>query len=107
MSTQLWYEQLSGKSWTGLWSGYTICGHCRGIRKFEGACHVCGDPPFDFTPRVILEKKGKEHKFPAVFMGAEGRYEDYVYLGMMEREWNRPAPGGSFSGTSAISQPSD
>ena len=25
-----------------------------------------------------------------VFMGAEGRAEDYVYLQMMEREWKRP-----------------
>ena len=24
------------------------------------------------------------------FMGAEGRYEDYIYLAMLEREWKRP-----------------
>jgi hypothetical protein len=24
-------------------------------------------------------------------MGAEGRYEDYIYLNMIEREWKRPA----------------
>jgi hypothetical protein len=23
-------------------------------------------------------------------MGAEGRYEDWVYLQLLEREWNRP-----------------
>jgi hypothetical protein len=33
---------------------------------------------------------GTEHQVPAVFMGAEGRYEDYVYLKMIEREWKRP-----------------
>jgi hypothetical protein len=27
---------------------------------------------------------------PATFMGAEGRYEDYVYLQMLQREWERP-----------------
>lgn len=29
-------------------------------------------------------------QIPAVFMGAEGRYEDWVYLIMLEREWMRP-----------------
>jgi hypothetical protein len=33
---------------------------------------------------------GTEQELPAVFMGAEGRYEDYVYLKMLEREWQRP-----------------
>ena len=27
---------------------------------------------------------------PPTFMGAEGRYEDYVYLQMLQREWERP-----------------
>jgi hypothetical protein len=26
----------------------------------------------------------------ATFMGAEGRYEDYIYLQMLQREWERP-----------------
>lgn len=35
------------------------------------------------------------------FMGAEGRYEDYVYLEMMQREWNRPIESeDSFFGNS-------
>jgi hypothetical protein len=40
-------------------------------------------------------------------MGAEGRYEDWVYLGMMEREWKRPvADDDRFSGFSRESAPS-
>ncbi|WP_407114747.1 hypothetical protein [Bradyrhizobium sp. LMG 9283] len=27
---------------------------------------------------------------PATFAGAEGRYEDYIYLQMLQREWERP-----------------
>ena len=26
----------------------------------------------------------------ATFMGAEGAYEDYVFLQMLQREWERP-----------------
>jgi hypothetical protein len=29
--------------------------------------------------------------FSPAFMGAEGRYEDYIYLQMLQREWERPA----------------
>jgi hypothetical protein len=40
-------------------------------------------------------------------MGAEGRYEDWVYLGMMEREWKRPvADDDRFSVFSRESAPS-
>jgi hypothetical protein len=107
-STQIWYENLpSDKSWIRLWSDYTICGRCRGIRRFEGACGICGDPPFDFTPQLIRDNNDKEHQVGPAFMGAEGRYEDYVYLEMMQREWNRPiATDDSFSGTPLGSRPS-
>jgi hypothetical protein len=33
---------------------------------------------------------GKEMVVSSTFMGAEGRYEDWVYLQMLEREWKRP-----------------
>lgn len=33
---------------------------------------------------------GEEMVLGATFMGAEGRYEDYVYLQMLQREWERP-----------------
>jgi hypothetical protein len=42
------------------------------------------------APRLVRHQNGREFVLPATFMGAEGRYEDWVYLGMMEREWKRP-----------------
>jgi hypothetical protein len=104
----MWYESLPNEqSWIRLWSDYTICGRCRGIRRFEGACHICLDPPFDFTPRLIRDKNGKEYPVSPAFMGAEGRYEDYVYLEMMQREWNRPIGNDdSFSGAPPGFRPS-
>lgn len=33
---------------------------------------------------------GKEIFVAATFVGAEGRYEDYIYLQMLQREWKRP-----------------
>ncbi|WP_050425883.1 hypothetical protein [Bradyrhizobium tropiciagri] len=35
---------------------------------------------------------GEEMILRPTFMGAEGRYNDYVYLQMLQREWERPAP---------------
>jgi hypothetical protein len=90
-SSSKWYEALpSGKSWATIWSDYTICGRCKAIREFEGPCRVCGDAPFDMKPVTMRDANGREFVMPAVFMGAEGRYEDWVYLGMIEREWKRP-----------------
>jgi hypothetical protein len=87
----VWYEALpAGKSWAQLWSGYTICPGCKGIRVFEGPCGVCAAPAFSFEPSTIRDQDGMEYTVPTCFMGAEGRYEDWVYLGMIEREWKRP-----------------
>ena len=43
-------------------------------------------------PKLIRDYKRKsaEDLVPSAFIGAEGRYEDWVYLGMIEREWKRP-----------------
>jgi len=43
----------------------------------------------DTSPRA-LTINGREMTVGATFMGAEGRYEDYVYLQMLQREWERP-----------------
>src|SRR5258708_4504153 len=87
----MWYEQLpKDKSWSGLWSGYTICGRCHGIRALSGACGVCGDPQYDAKPYSIRDERGREFLVHPAVPGAEGRYEDWVYLQMMEREWKRP-----------------
>src|SRR5579859_3248728 len=105
----IWYEQLpNDKSWATLWSGYTLCGKCKGIRGCEGDCQVCGDPPFRAESQVFRDAAGREFRVPMmVSMGAEGRYEDWVYLQMMEREWKRPVqPEDNFPDSSPGAGPS-
>ena len=106
--TSLWHEALpSGKSWASLWSDYIICGRCGGIRLLEGACGVCGDPLPSLEPQVARLADGREIQVTAAFAGAEGRYEDWVYLKMMEREWKRPVlDSDRFSGISSNDGPS-
>ena len=90
-SPSMWYEQLpKDKSWSGLWSGYTICGRCHGIRAISGPCGVCADPPYDMKPQLMRNDQGREFLVSPAVTGAEGRYEDWVYLRMIEREWKRP-----------------
>jgi hypothetical protein len=104
----MWYENLLGdKSWSALWNDYTICGECRGIRRFQGPCQICGDPPFRMESQLVRDATGREFRVPVTFMGAEGRYEDWVYLRMMEREWKRPVlDEDRFPGLSASAGPS-
>lgn len=86
----MWYDELAGKSWASLWSGYVLCGgNCPGIRKIDVSCPACGADPFDTSPQVITTN-GEKMVIPAAFAGAEGRYEDYIYLQMLQREWERP-----------------
>src|ERR1700741_5287607 len=82
--SSMWYEQLpKDKSWSGLWSGYTLCGGCHGIRAVSGACGVCGDHLYDATSYLVRDGKGKEFLVHPAVTGAEGRYEDWVYLQMI------------------------
>lgn len=86
----MWYESLpDGRSWARLWSGYVRCG-CGGIRTTDADCPCCGAGPPDQEWTVLRDSEGIEHRVPPVFMGAEGRYEDWTYLRMLEREWFRP-----------------
>jgi hypothetical protein len=98
----MWYEELpQEKSWGRLWSGYTICGRCYGIRSTNGTCGVCGDPPHNAKPYLIRDENGKEYLVHPAVPGAEGRYEDWLYLQMIEREWKRPVlQEEPFSGSS-------
>lgn len=83
-----------GESWSSLWNGKVLCA-CGGIRLIDAACPVCDAPPYDGSPKKIRLGDGTELLAPQMFMGAEGRYEDYLYLHMMEREWSRsstPSP---------------
>jgi hypothetical protein len=88
-----WYTELTlGQSWSSLWSGYILCGNCRGIRRVPGSCPACDDPPYRGEPTKYRLPDGREVEIAATFMGAEGRIEDYLYLEMLQREWERPAP---------------
>lgn len=90
----MWHDDLPpGKSWATLWSGYILCGRCSGIRPLEGPCPACGGAPYGTEPSTIQFTDGREVTVPAAFAGAEGRYEDWIYLQMMEREWKRPVTG--------------
>ncbi len=86
----MWFEDLpTGKTWASLWSGYFLCS-CGGIQPLDAPCPACGLPRPVLTPSVIRDDNGTEHKVMPALKGAEGRYEDWVYLQMLEREWLRP-----------------
>lgn len=90
--SRYWFDDLTDEqSWTSLWNGYIICGECGGIRKVEGRCQVCNCEIRTNEFIKFKDKDGKEFEVPMnTSMGAEGRYEDYVYLNMLEYEWRRP-----------------
>lgn len=87
----MWYDALEpGQRWEGLWYGYIIC-ECGGIRRIEGECPVCSAVLVNRSRELVRLEDSREVTLPAdAYMGAEARYEDYVYLNMMEREWRRP-----------------
>ena len=86
----MWFDELPGESWASLWSGYVVCGgDCPGIRKIDASCPACGADPFDTSPKTVTIN-GEEMVIHPAFAGAEGRYEDYIYLQMLQREWERP-----------------
>lgn len=63
-------------------------GDCPGIRRIDACCPACGSDPFDTSP--YIRTINDERVIHPVFAGAEGRYEDYIYLQMLQREWERP-----------------
>ena len=89
-SNSMWFDSLeNGRSWASLWSGYIRCG-CGGIRTVEGKCPACGEPMPILEWTSVQMPDGTEYKVPPALVGGEGRYEDWVYLQMLEREWLRP-----------------
>lgn len=80
----------SNASWTSLWSSYIMC-DCRAIRPTRGPCPNCGKS-LDNEPsrRSITLDDCTNIEVAVAHQGAEGRYEDYVFLRLMEREWRRP-----------------
>lgn len=89
--TKFWYNHLEkGKGWDALWHNYIICGECQGITKGEGRCEVCDDDMTISSVQYVEGEERREFEVYKVSMGAEGRYEDYVYLRTLEKEWHRP-----------------
>ena len=86
----MWLDDIPpNASWTSLWSGYIRCGECSGIRSFNDPCPACGaNLPKDIEQIIRLED-GREYSVAVAYMGAETRYEDYIYLQLLEREWER------------------
>jgi hypothetical protein len=88
----VWVDSIpDGKGWTVLWSGRVLC-ICGGIRLIDVPCPACEAPPYDCSPQTVTFEDGSTVTVPPAFAGAEGRYEDYLYLEMMEREWTRTEP---------------
>ena len=100
----MWFDNLSpDSSWTSLWSGYIRCGTCAGIRTTDDPCPVCGASLPTTGVRMAILEDGlsvvledgeeaplQEHRIVHVqhaYAGGETRYEDYVYLQTLEREW--------------------
>lgn len=87
----MWLDDLQpGTPWSSLWKGYFICGNCPGIRRYQESCPGCGASAPTMETRVVTCEDGRTERVLIPLMGAEGRYEDWVYLAMMEREWRRP-----------------
>lgn len=100
----MWFDDLSpGTPWTSLWHEYIRCGACAGIRTTEDPCPSCGASlPTEGVRMAILQdgtgvvlEDGQEVLFDDAqivrvanaYNGGETRYEDYVYLAVLEREW--------------------
>ncbi len=84
-----WYEQLpAGTSWSSLWHHIALCS-CGAIRT-DPVCSVCGVQPV-YECIEVVDKNGVKHLVPATIeTGAEGRFEDWLYLDLIQREWMRP-----------------
>lgn len=93
----MWIDDLPpNTSWTNLWSNYIRCGPCSGIRTLNGLCPACGADLSEDQGETIELEDGRQLTVLPAYMGAETRYEDYIYLQLLEREWERmkgdPAP---------------
>ena len=86
----MWFDDLPpDTSWTSLWSGYIRCGACSGIRSFNDPCPACGTSLPKEVSHTVTLGDGRTYQVPVAYMGAETRYDDYTYLQLLEREWER------------------
>jgi hypothetical protein len=86
----MWHDDWPpDKPWSGLWNNLIVCGNCLAIRGMGGLCPSCLEPLSPGEP-VTVTIDGRENAvLSATYMGAEGRYEDYLYLNLLQREWKR------------------
>lgn len=85
-----WYESTPpGWPWSSLWYNYVRC-KCGGIRQNQESCGACGAPSSTSRNQTLVVSNEMTDECAVTQMGAEGRYEDHVYLQMLEREWLRP-----------------
>lgn len=85
-----WFDELKpGDSWARLWKDYILCS-CGAIRRVVGICQNCRQTLSPSERIQVRAEDGREYEIPQAYMGGEGRYEDWVYLVMLEREWKRP-----------------
>jgi hypothetical protein len=76
------------------------------VREIDASCPASGGDPFETSPEIITVN-GEEMVVHPAFAGAEGRYEDWIYLEMLQREWERPvAEFERFSHFAAAERPS-
>lgn len=85
----MWFDGLSpGNGWSSLWYHLSLCS-CGAILLGD-ECSVCHAKP-DYTPIEVVDESERCHRILPASPGAEGRYEDWLYLDLMQREWLRPA----------------
>ena len=102
----VWYESLpDDRSWAWLWSGYVRC-LCGGIRSAGAKCPVCSADPLNMDWVVERDTDGNEYRVALAVPGAEGRYEDWIYLRMLEREWLRPVEADLYGSIPEDNRPS-
>jgi len=85
----MWTDNIPpGKNWTYLWHDRVLCS-CGAIRNIT-SCPVCNNK-IDSCASIINSKDSSGKPITTyTYQGAEGRYEDYIYLRMIEHEWKRP-----------------
>ena len=102
----LWYESLpDDRTWFSLWSAYIRC-VCGGIRPLEGQCPVCSEEPREPDWVVVRDADGNEMRIESAVAGADGGFEDWVYLRMLEREWLRPVEADLYASIPENHRPS-
>lgn len=84
----MWFDSVApNKGWSSLWHQLALCS-CGAIRVGD-TCSVChAKPNHQFIE--FVDENGQKRSVPPTEMGAEGRYEDWLYLDIIQREWFRP-----------------